>query len=99
MFMVVPGKAMRVEASDLLCSYDEGRAIPDWRKTPLIKGRPVVLFSKYDVVAAGAGIVNYRALAYKPEKVIVTSVPDTFSALFRLQPASAATSWLACRVR
>jgi hypothetical protein len=33
----------------------------------LMKGRPAVLFSEYDVVAAGAGIANYRALAYKPE--------------------------------
>jgi hypothetical protein len=33
----------------------------------LVKGRPAVLFSEYDVVAAGAGIANYRALAYKPE--------------------------------
>lgn len=33
----------------------------------LIKGRPAVLFSEYDIVAAGAGIANYRALAYKPE--------------------------------
>jgi len=33
----------------------------------LVKGRPAVLFSEYDLVAAGAGIANYRALAYKPE--------------------------------
>jgi hypothetical protein len=33
----------------------------------LMKGRPAVLFSEYDIVAAGAGIANYRALAYKPE--------------------------------
>ncbi|MCC6417593.1 MAG: DUF4159 domain-containing protein, partial [Gemmataceae bacterium] len=33
----------------------------------LVKGRPAVLFSEYDVVVAGAGIANYRALAYKPE--------------------------------
>jgi hypothetical protein len=33
----------------------------------MIKGRPAVLFSEYDIVAAGAGIANYRALAYKAE--------------------------------
>lgn len=33
----------------------------------LKKGRPAVLFSEYDLVASGAGIANYRALAYKPE--------------------------------
>src|SRR5262249_40616648 len=33
----------------------------------LMKGRPAVLFSEYDLVAAGAGITNYRALASKPE--------------------------------
>jgi hypothetical protein len=33
----------------------------------LVRGRPAVLFSEYDLVAAGAGIANYRALAYKPE--------------------------------
>jgi hypothetical protein len=33
----------------------------------LVRGRPAVLFSEYDIVAAGAGIANYRALAYKPE--------------------------------
>jgi hypothetical protein len=33
----------------------------------LRKGRPAVLFSEYDLVATGAGIPNYRALAYKPE--------------------------------
>ena len=33
----------------------------------LVKGRPAVLFSEYDIVAAGAGIANYRSLAYKPE--------------------------------
>jgi hypothetical protein len=33
----------------------------------LQKGRPAVLYSEYDLVAAGAGIANYRALAYKPE--------------------------------
>jgi hypothetical protein len=33
----------------------------------LVKGRPAVLFSEYDVVATGAGIANYRALAYKSE--------------------------------
>lgn len=32
-----------------------------------IRGRPAILFSEYDIVAAGAGIANYRALAYKPE--------------------------------
>jgi hypothetical protein len=32
-----------------------------------VNGRPAVLFSEYDLVAAGAGIANYRALAYKPE--------------------------------
>jgi hypothetical protein len=32
-----------------------------------VKGRPAILFSEYDVVAAGAGIANYRALAYKSE--------------------------------
>lgn len=32
-----------------------------------VKGRPAVLFSEYGVVAAGAGIASYRALAYKPE--------------------------------
>jgi hypothetical protein len=30
-------------------------------------GRPAVLFSEYDIVSTGAGIANYRALAYKPE--------------------------------
>ncbi len=35
--------------------------------TILIKGRPAVLFSEYDLVASAAGIANYRALAYKPE--------------------------------
>jgi hypothetical protein len=32
-----------------------------------VKGRPAVLFSEYDVVSTGAGIANYRALAYKSE--------------------------------
>jgi hypothetical protein len=32
-----------------------------------VKGRPAVLYSEFDLVAAGAGITNYRALAYKPE--------------------------------
>jgi hypothetical protein len=32
-----------------------------------VKGRPAVLYSEFDLVAAGAGIANYRALAYKPE--------------------------------
>lgn len=32
-----------------------------------VKGRPAVLFSECDLVAAGAGIANYKALAYKPE--------------------------------
>jgi len=32
-----------------------------------VKGRPAVLFSEYDIVAAGAGIPNYRALAYRSE--------------------------------
>lgn len=33
----------------------------------LQKGRPAVLFSEHDLIATGAGIANYRALAYKPE--------------------------------
>jgi hypothetical protein len=33
----------------------------------LRKGRPAVLYSEHDLVAAGAGIANYRALAYRPE--------------------------------
>ncbi len=35
--------------------------------TAAVNGRPAVLFSDYDLVAAAAGIANYRALAYKPE--------------------------------
>ena len=26
-----------------------------------------MLFSEFDIVAAGSGIANYKALAYKPE--------------------------------
>jgi hypothetical protein len=33
----------------------------------VVKGRAAVLFSEYDLVASGAGIANYRGLAYKPE--------------------------------
>jgi hypothetical protein len=33
----------------------------------LINKRPAVLFSDFDLVAAGAGITNYRALSYKPD--------------------------------
>jgi hypothetical protein len=33
----------------------------------LVKGRPAVIFSEFDLVASGAGIANYHALAYKPE--------------------------------
>jgi hypothetical protein len=33
----------------------------------LVNRRPAVLFSEFDLVASGAGIANYRALAYKPE--------------------------------
>jgi hypothetical protein len=32
-----------------------------------IKERPAVIFSEFDLVAAAAGIANYKALAYKPE--------------------------------
>jgi hypothetical protein len=32
-----------------------------------VKNRPAVIFSDCDLVAAGAGIANYKALAYKPE--------------------------------
>ncbi len=32
-----------------------------------VKGRPAVIFSEFDVVASGAGIANYKALAYKPD--------------------------------
>jgi hypothetical protein len=32
-----------------------------------VKGRPAVIFSEFDLVASGAGIANYKALAYKPE--------------------------------
>jgi hypothetical protein len=42
---------------------------PDGQKVlvAMVKGRPAVLFSEFDLVAAGAGIANYRAQAYKPE--------------------------------
>jgi hypothetical protein len=33
----------------------------------LVNRRPAVIFSEFDLVASGAGIANYRALAYKPE--------------------------------
>jgi hypothetical protein len=33
----------------------------------LVKKRPAVLFSEFDLVASAAGIANYKALAYKPE--------------------------------
>ena len=33
----------------------------------LVNKRPAVLFSEFDLVAAGSGAANYRALAYKPE--------------------------------
>jgi hypothetical protein len=33
----------------------------------IVKGRPAVIFSEFDLVASGAGIANYHALAYKPE--------------------------------
>ncbi len=33
----------------------------------LVKKRPAVIFSEFDLVASGAGIANYKALAYKPE--------------------------------
>ena len=33
----------------------------------VVNRRPAVLLSEFDLVAAGAGIANYRALAYKPE--------------------------------
>ena len=33
----------------------------------MVKKRPAVIFSEFDLVAAGAGIANYKALAYKPE--------------------------------
>jgi len=33
----------------------------------LVKGRPAVIFSEFDLVASGAGIANYKALAYKPD--------------------------------
>jgi hypothetical protein len=32
-----------------------------------VKKRPAVIFSEFDLVASGAGIANYKALAYKPE--------------------------------
>ena len=36
-------------------------------RAAVVQGRPAVLFSELDLVAAAAGIANYRALAYKPE--------------------------------
>jgi hypothetical protein len=33
----------------------------------VVDKRPAVIFSEFDVVASGAGIANYKALAYKPE--------------------------------
>jgi hypothetical protein len=33
----------------------------------LVKRRPAVIFSEFDLVASGAGIANYHALGYKPE--------------------------------
>jgi Domain of unknown function (DUF4159) len=33
----------------------------------LVKKRPAVIFSEFDLVASAAGIANYKALAYKPE--------------------------------
>lgn len=33
----------------------------------LVKKRPAVLFSEFDLVASAAGIANYKALAYKPD--------------------------------
>jgi hypothetical protein len=33
----------------------------------VVKKRPAVIFSEFDLVASGAGIANYKALAYKPE--------------------------------
>ena len=32
-----------------------------------VKDRSAVIFSEFDLVASGAGIANYKALAYKPE--------------------------------
>ncbi len=42
---------------------------PDGQKLRviLVNKRPAVLLSEFDVVASGAGIANYRGLAYKPE--------------------------------
>lgn len=33
----------------------------------LVKKRPAVIYSEFDLVASGAGIANYKSLAYKPE--------------------------------
>jgi hypothetical protein len=33
----------------------------------VVKGRPAVIFSEFDLVASAAGIANYHALAYKPD--------------------------------
>ena len=33
----------------------------------LVKKRPAVIFSEFDLVASAAGIANYKALAYKPD--------------------------------
>ena len=33
----------------------------------MVNRRPAVLFSEFDLVASGAGIANYKALAYKPD--------------------------------
>ena len=49
----IRGKAQKSEGQKMLIA--------------LVKGRPAVLFSEYDLVATGAGIANYRALAYKSE--------------------------------
>jgi Domain of unknown function (DUF4159) len=35
--------------------------------TAVVKGRPAVIFSDFDLIASAAGIANYKALAYKPE--------------------------------
>src|SRR5262249_24710439 len=42
---------------------------PDGQKLLMarVKGRPAVIFSEFDLVAASAGIANYKALSYKPE--------------------------------
>ena len=55
-----------LSARQLLRGRDEK---PEGQKllAAMVKGRPAVLFSEFGVVAAGAGIANYRALAYKPE--------------------------------